>query len=291
MKVLITGKGSYIGEHIKLHLESSGYRVDEADTMGDEWKNINYAQYDSVVHVAAIVHDDAKSASEDLFRKVNTELPVSIAKLAKARGVKQFVFLSTMGVYGKGKSLSIKDSVIDENTPLNAVGAYGGSKLEAERQLKELDDESFKVAVVRPPNVYGPGCRGNYIPLFKKLALKLFICPYAFADIRQSMLYIDNLSELIKLIVEYRAGGTFMPQDDVTPNAVEIVRTIRSIYDKKTMCSKLMGAFVKLFKKASVVSKIYGGIQYDKSISDCFDIRYQIVSFNEGMKRTYSVNQ
>ena len=287
MKVLITGKGSYIGEHIRLHLESSGYAVDEADTMNDEWKKIDYTQYDSVVHVAAIVHNDAKSASEDLFQQVNTDLPVSIAKRAREGGVKQFVFLSTMGVYNRGKSLSQKGSIIYKDTMPDAVGAYGGSKLEAEKQLKEFENDRFKVAVVRPPNVYGPGCKGNYIPLFKKLALNLFICPYAYADIRQSMLYIDNLSELIKLIVEDYARGVFLPQDDVVPNTVEIIRLIRSIYGKKTHYSKLLGFCVKAFKKIPLVSKLYGGIQYDMKDSDCFDYKYQIVSFARGMELTY----
>ena len=228
MRILITGKGSFIGTHIKACFESFGYEADEADTLGNEWQEIDYSRYDSVVHVAAIVHQQAKDASEDLFRKVNTELPVKIARMAKENGVSQFIFLSTMGVYGIGYV-----------SPEAAVGGYGGSKLEAEKQLRLLDDESFKVAIVRPPNIYGPGCQGNYIPLFKKLALSLFVCPYAFAEIRQSMLYIDNLSELIRLITENRTSGVYLPQDDTAPNAVEMIRLIRKIHGKKTHESKM----------------------------------------------------
>ena len=137
MRILITGRGSYIGTHIKTYLSSFGHTVDEADTIGDEWQKIDYSKYDAVVHVAAIVHQNAKSACEDAFRAVNTELPVKIARLAKESGVSQFVFLSTMGVYGVGKTLSASDSVIKSDTPLKAVGGYGGSKLEAEKQLLE----------------------------------------------------------------------------------------------------------------------------------------------------------
>lgn len=290
MKVLITGKGSYIGEHIKMHLESSGFQVDEVDTIGDDWKKIEYSQYDSIVHVAAIVHDSAKKASEEMFKKVNTDLPVSIARLAKDSGVKQFVFLSTMGVYGIGKTLSINESIIDEKTPLNAIGSYGGSKLEAEKQLKKLEDKSFRVGIVRPPNVYGPGCRGNYISLFKKLAMNIVIFPYAFTNIRQSMLYIDNLSELIKLIIIHRANGIFLPQDDYIPNTVDLIKIIRVVNGRKPHFSKFMGLFMKMFKIISVVKKIYGGVCYDKTVSDGFDNKYQIVSFAKGMELTYKMD-
>ena len=287
MKVLITGKGSYIGMRIKLHLESFGHTVDEVDTMNNQWRKINLSQYDSIVHVAAIVHNDAKDASEELFKKVNTDLPVSIAKTAKENGVRQFVFMSTMGVFGKVKSLSSEESIVTKDTIPNAVGGYGGSKLEAEKQLKKLESDTFRVAIVRPPNVYGPGCKGNYIPLFKKLALKLFICPYAYDDIKQSMLYVDNLSELVRLIVEKNADGVYMPQDDFIPNTVDIIRIIRIIYGKKTHYSKLLGFFVKVLHKLPLINKIYGGIQYEESLSNCFDNQYQIVSFVRGMGLTY----
>ena len=287
MRVLITGKGSYIGEHIKSHLESFEHIVDEVDTLNDHWKEIDFSQYDSIVHVAAIVHNDAKDASEELFTKVNTDLPVSIAKTAKENGVKQFVFMSTMGVFGKGKALLKEDSVVTKDTVPNAVGGYGGSKLQAEKQLNDLESDSFKVAIVRPPNVYGPGCKGNYIPLFKKLALKLFICPYAYINIRQSMLYIANLSELVRLIIDNHSDSIYMPQDDCIPNTVEIIRIIRSVYGKETHVSKLLGYFVKAFHKLPLINKVYGGIQYEESLSNCFDNRYQIVSFVRGVGLTY----
>ncbi|MBQ7549652.1 MAG: NAD-dependent epimerase/dehydratase family protein [Clostridia bacterium] len=287
MRILITGKGSYIGTNIKSYLESFGHTAYEVDTVSDEWRNADFSRYDSVIHVAAIVHQNAKDASDELFNAVNTELPVKIARLAKESGVSQFVFLSTMGVYGVGKTLSASDSVIKSDTPLNAVGGYGGSKLEAEKQLRALEDDTFRLAIVRPPNVYGPGCGGNYIPLFRKLALMQFICPYAFTEIRQSMLYIDNLSELVRLIVENSSSGVFLPQDDVAPNTVEMIHTIRSVFRKKTHDSGFLGWFVKVFRRLSIIQKIYGGVMYDTAVSGCFDNKYQIVSFKQGMQKTF----
>lgn len=287
MRVLIIGKRSYIGSKAKSHLEVFGHTVDESDAENGEWERIDFSVYDSVVHVAAIVHQNSKTADEALFKKVNTELPVSVAEKCRSSGVRQFVFLSTMGVYGIGKTLSTAESVITATTPLSAVGGYGGSKLEAEKRLSTSEDDAFKVAIIRPPNVYGPGCRGNYIPLFRKLALSLGLCPYAFTEIRQSMLYIDNLSELIRLIVENLSSGIFLPQDDIAPNTVELIHIIRDVHHKKSHDSKLLGGIVKLFRFLPPVAKIYGGIRYDSSLSDCFDYRYRIVGFADGMQETY----
>ncbi len=287
MNVLITGKNSYIGQCIKKHLESFGHKVDEVDTVSDEWKNADYSKYNSIVHVAAIVHSDAKSASEDLFRKVNTELPVEIARLAKDQGVKQFVFMSTMAVFGTEKSLNKDEVTVYEDAPLKPIGLYGETKLEAENSLQEFSDDSFKVSFVRPPNVYGHGCKGNYINLFGKLADLMFVCPYAYTEVRQSMIYIDNLCELIRLIIENNTDGVYMPQDSYAPNTVDLITIIRKNKGKKTRYSKILGKLIKCFDKLPLVNKIYGGTSYDMDMSHYFDDKYQIVSFEKGMEYTY----
>lgn len=268
------------------YCEKAGIEADEADTLGDEWRTTDFSLYDAVVHVAAIVHQSAKNASEELFRRVNTELPLEIATAAKSKGVSQFIFISTMGVYGKGKTLDIDESIIDKETPAVALGGYGGSKLKAERLLQDIESDSFRVAIIRPPNVYGPGCRGNYIPLFRKLAMLMGLCPYAYTQIRQSMLYIDNLSELVRLIAVERSSGIFLPQDDIAPCAVEMIHLIRTICGKKTHDAKLLGGLVKLFHRLPLINKIYGGIQYAPAASDCFGYRYRVVGFAQGMERT-----
>ncbi len=287
MNILITGKNSYIGACTKAYLERFGHHVDEADTMTDEWQHVPYASYDAVLHVAAIVHENAKTASKDLFHAVNVELPVRIATLAKENGVKQFVFLSTMAVYGVDKSLSQKDCLITADTSCAPTSLYGKTKWEAEQQLTPLANETFTVSVVRPPNVYGAGCKGNYMGLLQKAATLMFFCPKAFTDVRQSMLYIDNLAEAVRLIVEERAGGVFLPQDDVAPNTVELIESIRRIHGKKTAKSALLGALVSLFKSTSVVGKMYGGVCYDFDSCRCLDDRYRVVSFEKGLELTY----
>lgn len=291
MRILITGKGSYIGEHIRLYLDPFCHDIDEVDTIGDDWRLIDYSKYKAVIHVAAVVHNDAKKASEDLFKRINIDLPVQIAKLAKSNRVKQFVFLSSMAVYSQGKTLSKNDSIINHDTQPDATCGYGGSKLKAENLLQELEDDKFKVVIIRPPNVYGPGCRGNYIPLFKKLALKLYICPYAFSDIRQSMLYIDNLCELVRLILDTQSSGLFFPQDDIAPSTVELIKTIRGVYGKRTHYSRIFGFVVKICSNLSIIKKIYGGIQYKSELSNHFDSHYQIVKFITGIQNTINYKE
>lgn len=290
MKVLIVGKDSYIGEHIRNCLTSNGYEVYELNTLTDEWKTFDYSKYDSIVHVAAIVHGDAKNASEDLFKKVNTDLPFAIASKAKESGVNQFVFLSTMSVFGFDKALSESESIICKDASLNPTGLYGLSKYEAEKKLKSIEDDSFSVAIVRPPNVYGPGCKGNYISGFSKLANMMFVCPNAYTNIHQSMLYIDNLSELIKLIIVNNSNGVFHPQDDYAPNTVEMIELIRTANGRKTRESKFFGKLVKLFGKLSLVKKIYGGIKYADEMSDIFEKKYRIVDFEKGLEITIRNN-
>ncbi len=290
MRVLIIGKHSYIGNKAKQLLERCGHFVKELDAITDGWCQEDYTGYDAILHVAAIVHENAKTSSEDTFEKVNVELPLAVADKAKRAGVKQFVFLSTMAVYGVDKALSDENCCISEDTPCNPVSLYGKSKWKAEQRLTPLQDEYFTVAVVRPPNVYGPACRGNYMRMFQKLAKLMVVCPKAFTDIRQSMLYVDNLAELIRLIIEQRAGGVFLPQDDIAPNTVELIEQIRRVLGKKTVKSSVLGAMVTWFKRLSPIKKIYGGVYYDESLSTCFDNSYRIVTFEEGISNTYKID-
>ena len=287
MNILIIGKNSYIGAKTRAHLERFSHTVKEVDTVTDEWQQVDYSGYDAVVHVAAIVHDDAKTASPALFDRVNVQLPLAVAEKAKQAGVKQFVFLSTMAVYGVDKALSADACRADENTPLNPVSMYGKTKWEAEQKLTPLQDDSFTVSVVRPPNVYGPACKGNYMGLFQKLAKLLFICPKAFTNVRQSMLYVDNLAELIRLVIEKRESGVFLPQDDVIPSTVDLVEQIRRAHGKKTWKSGLLGFGVKLCGFLPPVKKLYGGMYYPEEASRCFDGAYRLVSFEDGIKETY----
>lgn len=211
MNILIIGKNSYIGNHIDEWLVNFGHSVIQLDVLTNEWQSFDYSSFDVIVHVAGIVHRP-KCKDWELYKRVNTDLPIAIAKKAKMQGVKQYIYFSTMGVYKKGKHLY--PSVVTAYTSLidNSSSMYGKSKLMAEKQLNKLHDETFSVSIIRPPSVYGKGCKGGYISGFRKIAQILPIIPRAYEDVKQSFIYIDNLSECVRLIIEKRLSGFFVPK-------------------------------------------------------------------------------
>lgn len=307
MKILIIGKNSYIGNHIDEWLTKYGHEVEQLDVLTEDWKTYDYSPYDAIVHVAGIVHRP-DCQDWELYYDVNTVMPVQIAKLFKdsqtkdeERKTKTYVFLSTMGVYDAGKKLGA--SVVDENTPLLNEGnsMYGKSKVLAEEGLLTLatNDEGrktkdFNVAIVRPPSVYGKGCKGGYITGFKKIASMLPIIPRAYENACQSFIYIDNLSECVRLIVENHLSGAFCPQDDETPNANRLLEVICKGMGKKYYSSRILGWFLEKVNGSwlmvngwiPLVKKAYGGIEYSRKLSDIPGMDYVVVPFEEGMKRT-----
>ena len=283
MKVLIIGKNSYIGNHIDEWLAKNGHQVTQLDVLNDEWRTFNYSTYEAIVHVAGIVHQP-KCQDWELYKRVNTDMPISIATMAKEQGVKQYVFFSTMGVYGVGKRLV--PTVINFNTPLLAESMYGKSKLLAEEGLKDLQDDSFHVAFVRPPSVYGKGCRGGYISGFTSIARKLPVIPKAYENVKQSFIYIDNLCELVKCLIENNSYGVFCPQDDKAVNANELMKAISYGLGKRYRESRFLGFFVQALHFSPIVKKAYGGMEYDMSLSKINGVKYVVVPFDEGMKRT-----
>ena len=159
-----------------------------------------FSGYDSVFHVAGIAHIKETIKNRDLYFSVNRDLAYEVAKKAKEDGVRQFVFLSTMSVYG------LNTGIIDNNTPEAPKNAYGRSKLEAEKLIRELEAANFQVAIIRPPMVYGKGAKGNYQRL-SKFAQKSPIFPDY--NNQRSMLYIDNLCEFVRLIIIHVSTGIF----------------------------------------------------------------------------------
>lgn len=283
--ILIIGKNSYIGNHIDDWLTSKGYQVAQLDVLNDDWKVFDYRSYDTIVHVAGIVHQP-QCDDWELYKRVNTDMPIAIAKMAKEQGVKKYVFFSTMGVYGVDKKLY--PNIVDENTPLCANSMYGKSKLMAEEGLTKLQSDVFNVVCVRPPSVYGKGCRGNYISGFSSIVEKLPIFPMAYQNVKQSMLYIDNLCEFVRLAIEKNLKGAYCPQDDRAVSAIEILNSIAKGKGLKRANSRLLGLFVRLLSFFPLVNKAYGGIEYSRGLSTIEGLDYVVIPFEEGMRRTVS---
>lgn len=285
-KILITGANSYIGTSFEKYMaQFDGYEIDTADMIGDVWKEKDFSGYDAVFHVAGIAHSDSGKISkekEKLYYAVNTDLTVETAKKAKADGVKQFIFMSSAIVYGNSAPIG-KGKRITKDTPVRPANCYGDSKVQAENGLRSLNDDSFKVVILRPPMIYGKGSKGNY-PLMSKMAQKLPVFPYV--KNRRSMLYIENLCEFIRLMIENNEQGTFWPQNKEYSNTSEMVKMIGEAHEKNVhlihgfeWALKILGLFTR------IVDKAFGNLYYDKSLS-VYKQNYRVCSLVESIKRT-----
>ena len=281
MNILITGAGSYVGTQVENWLKKDGqFRVDAVDTFGENWKKADYTQYEVVYHVAGIAHVNADPKMESLYYQVNRDLTIEIARHAKVAGVKQFIFMSSMIVFHESQSL--KPEVLTKDTPPNPNGFYGDSKLQAEKGLKELECETFKVCILRPPMIYGPNSKGNF-PRLAKLAVKTPLFP-AYHN-KRSMLFIDNLSEFVKQAILRQLSGTFYPQNREQADTVEIIRFFAKEAGHKVWITRLLNPFVWLGSFVlQPVNKMFATYYYDPSMSQ-MDFDYQLVSFEESLKR------
>ncbi|MGL5950704.1 MAG: NAD-dependent epimerase/dehydratase family protein, partial [Cetobacterium sp.] len=161
--LMITGASGFIGSNfIKRYAED--YNIIPVDLLKVKPEELDYTDVDTILHLAALVHQ-MKGAPEEKYYEVNTELTRRVAECAKKGGVKHFVFYSTVKVYGFDGELKNHKFVLTENSPCHPNDPYGGSKYEAEKLLRAMSDENFKVAMVRPPMVYGEGVKGNMLSL------------------------------------------------------------------------------------------------------------------------------
>lgn len=281
-KVLITGAGSYVGESVRKYIlaTSKDFEIDAVDTFEDHWKQADFSKYDVVYHVAGIAHVNADPKMEPLYYKVNRDLTIEIAKYAKEAGVKQFIFMSSMIVFHESQSL--KTEMLTVDTKPNPNGFYGDSKLQAEKGLHELECPTFKVCILRPPMIYGPKSKGNFLRL-GWLATKTPVFPLWHN--KRSMLYIDNLGEFVKQAVLRGLEGIYYPQNKELSDTVEIVRFFAKKYNHKIWYSKLFNPFVWLGSFfLQPLNKMFASYYYDLEMSKA-DFDYQLVSQEESFEK------
>lgn len=299
-KVLITGAGSYIGQSFLDYAKKyypENFEIDELDMVGDAWRECDFSNYDIVYHVAGIAHADVGNVSEETKEKyyaVNTDLTVEVAQKAKAEKVKEFIFMSSMIVYGESAPYG-KKKEIDEHTVPAPANFYGDSKLQADVAVRELADDSFKVIVLRPPMIYGRGSKGNY-PVLAKLAKKLPVFPNV--DNERSMLYIENLCEFlcqIMLVEQIKQNATVLiPQNAEWTNTSVMVEKIAKVSGKKIAIMKALKPAVAMTGKlpgkiGGMTNKAFGNSCYTHAISVYPGLDYQKISLKQSVDRTESV--
>ena len=247
--------------------------------------HLTFAGYDTVFHVAGIAHSDngkIDAEKEKLYYSVNTDLTVETAKKAKAEGVSQFIFMSSAIVYGNSAPIG-KSKVITADTPVSPANCYGDSKVQAENGIRPLNDDSFKVVVLRPPMIYGKGSKGNY-PLLSKMAKKLPFFPYVKNE--RSMLYVENLCEFVKQRMDKCDFGTFWPQNSEYSNTSELVKMIGEANGKRVRLVKGFGWALKLLSHfTGLVNKAFGSLTYDMSLSES-ETDYRVCGLAQSITRT-----
>lgn len=280
-KVLITGKGSYIGTNLKSYLlKYPDYEVEELDVKTDAWKSFDFSSFDAVYHVAGLTHSTPDESQRELYYRVNTDLTYEIAKKAKEMKIKQFIFMSSVIVYGSG--IIGKDRVITKDTPLTPDNFYGDSKKQAEIKIKSLEDADFKVVIVRSPMIYGPHSKGNY-PLLAKFAKKTPVFPTI--ENKRSMLYVGNLMEFIKLMIDNEEAGIFLPQNSEYVSSTELVREIARLNHHKIWFCGLMNPLIKVMNRQVYVNKVFGNMMVDKKLS-VYKENYCLYTFSESIRAT-----
>lgn len=290
-KVLITGAESYIGTTFEDWIRDNSISIitETQDMKDPAWKKRDFRDFDAVFHVAGIAHADVGKVTEEqktLYYRVNTDLAIECALKAKEEGVRQFIFMSSIIVYGDSAPIG-KERVITRDTPLAPANFYGDSKVKAEKGLQKLEDDNFKVVILRPPMVYGKGSKGNY-PLLAKIARKLLFFPDV--DNLRSMLYVENLCKFVSLMIENEERGIFFPQNSVYVRTSEMVKQIAVVHGKNIHLVKVFNPFLRLLGASSgrlggLVNKAFGNIVYEKELGK-YKSSYEIVEFKESIELT-----
>lgn len=257
-KVLVVGANSYIGQKIEEYINhnySDMIDISLVSASDGAWINKDFSLYDAVLHLSGIVHKKENKKQEKLYFKVNQKLAVEVAEKAKNNNVRHFIFMSTAAVYNPNETCITKETVPCPKS------YYGKSKLAAENEIIQLHEESFKVAIIRLPLVYGEKCKGNYSKLVK-IAKYMPIFPEYHN--KRTMIHIDNLCEFIyKLILEEK-GGYLYPQDEKYTDICELYINIRKSMGKKTLLIKNSNILIKaLIPRSRIINKMFNDFYYN----------------------------
>lgn len=273
--VMITGVDGYIGTNLKKWLQKKEYNVLGVDTRQISPENIDMSGCDVVVHVAGIAHQKETKENAHLYYEINRDYAVKTAVNAKKSGVGQFIVLSTMSVYGKNEGRITKETKPAPNTH------YGKSKYQADLRFEKLRSDKFKVCILRPPMVYGNGCKGNYQTL-RKLALLTPVFP-AWKN-RRSMIYIDNLCGFIEKLIREENSGLFFPQNKEYVCTADMVCRIALEHGKKVGLIKGLNLFVRI-PFLPYREKVFGSLIYDCAEDRCREVE----EFRDTIRRTEKV--
>lgn len=262
-RILITGANSYIGTSFEKYIKenySNDFQIDTLDMINQSWKEYDFSKYHSILHVAGIAHKKETKKNAHLYYEVNRDLAISVANKAKESNVKQFIFMSSMSVYG----LDHSNELITVNTPTNPKSNYGKSKLEAERALIKLQSDDFKITILRPPMVYGKGCPGNMTKLLK--AVRKF---HVFPTIKneRSSISINKLCEEIRNVTYNCQSAIYLPQNREYMCTYKTVKEQMKDEQVKVLYISIFNPIIRLLiGRIGLITKAFGNLKYGRMI-------------------------
>ena len=286
-RVLITGIYGFIGRELASKIYSTGW-----DVVGASWRQelgACYSYFDSVhidlinpdanwakiftdinavIHLAARVHVMRDEVSDPLatFRKVNVAATERLARMAAKAGVRRFVFLSSVKVNGEGSGRAYTED--DVPAPMDP---YGISKHEAEEALRKVAAETgLEVVIIRPPLVYGPGVKANFLRMLQTVQQGI---PLPFANIsnRRSLIYLGNLIDAIIVCISHpaAAGQTFLVSDGDDVSTHELLRRTGEALGRPARLFpfplSLMRLAARILGKGAEVERLLGSLVVDSS--------------------------
>lgn len=274
-RILITGINGYIGNSLYSFLKQySDYGIDGISVRGNSWKGRDFSDYHCIVHAAGIAHIKETKQNKEMYYIVNRDLTFEIAKKAKAEGVKQFIFISSISVYG------IDTGEITKSTIPYPKTHYAKSKFQAEEKLMQLADDEFGICILRPPMVYGKNCKGNFPKLVK--LIKLFPV-FPKINNRRSLIFIDNLCKFISICIEHGYNGFYFPQNCEYVRTESMMLLIADQLGKKIYLSKFLGMIVWTFRPfVRPLRKAFGSLIYKEM--NVFEFAYCMIGFEESIK-------
>lgn len=258
MNLLLTGATGFVGQYF-ISKYSKKYTIKTFSFLKDDIKKLDCSGINTVFHLSALVHQMGGASAED-YEQINVVQTVDLAQKAKASGVKHFIFMSTVKVYGEETLHKYT-----ENSLCNPEDEYGKSKLKAENELRRLETDSFKVSIVRTPIVYGYGVKAN-IKNLVLLVRKFSILPLGKINNKRSLVYIGNLCHLVDTLIAQERSGVFLASDNEPVSTTQLIRLISTSLNKNMTLVKVpLFECCLRFLKPSFHKRLYGSLEVDNS--------------------------